>query len=192
MFRRDGRYRARLFSPVWHYRHFVSFIQTICLSLFNVGGWPPLSRNHSTDSVDNLIDDDESRFLLPLLQQNGSATSLTVSPEERRRLEENYYQAHSTFNDGHDEVDEVTNVTTTNDREILVRIDKPKSYGTLTSQIIINERLDYMWKNIDVFGEVTTPTEIPVRRKLLDRIKSCCVRGKKSAIPRKHLLKNGE
>lgn len=44
-------------------------------------------------------------------------------------------------------------------------------------------------KKIDVFGEAQ-PTDIPVRRKLWDRIKSCCSRSKKHSIPRKHLLKN--
>uniref|UniRef100_A0A336LVT6 Protein white n=1 Tax=Culicoides sonorensis TaxID=179676 RepID=A0A336LVT6_CULSO len=117
---------------------------------------------------------------------NESEPNLT-NPEERRRIEHNYYQGHALTNE--EEPGDLDDIISTNDKDILVRIDKPKNYGTLSSHNIANERLDYMWKNIDVFGEAQ-PTDIPVSRKLWDRLKECCTRGKKNAVPRKHLLKN--
>jgi len=109
----------------------------------------------------------------------GSQTNL-LNPEDRIRIEENMYQQHA--------ADDDTQVETINDRDVLVQVEKPKNYGTLSSQIVISEKLDYMWKNIDVFGEAS-PVDLPQSRKLMDRMKACCFR-KKHSMPRKHLLKN--
>lgn len=174
-------YNRSLLSPLW-YRNFLSFIHTICFNLLSFRTQECVEdNNHDDDSCSLLLHNDTRP------QNNGSQQNLT-NPEDRRRIEHNYYQGHAT------EIDEdsadLDEITSSNDHTILVHVDKPKNYGTLSSQIVANERLDYMWKNIDVFGEAQ-PNDIPVRRKLWDRIKSCCSRSKKHVVPRKHLLKNG-
>lgn len=171
------------FTPIW-LQNTLSFIETISFSLLPTTAtflplrWPPFPIEfHSEASID---------CYTPLLPQaNGSEFNLATM-EDHRRLDQSYYQGHSTY-----DMDEVDDATMNSDRDFLVH-DKRKNYGALSiSQISENARMDYMWKNIDVFGEAT-PTEISCRRRFMDRIKSCCSGGKKSQVPRKHLLKNGE
>lgn len=133
-----------LFAPLWQYRNILSFIHTICFNLFPI---------RPQECVKSSINEDElscSSFLLhdTLLppQNNGSEEN----PENRRRVEQNYYQGHAAQNldDNDDESTDLDEITTTTDHTVLVHVDKPKNYGTLSSQILSNERLNYMWKNI--------------------------------------------
>lgn len=180
-------YNRTLFSPLW-YRKVLSFIHTICFNLFPIRPQECVKLNNNNDELSSV----SSCFLHDTFvadhQNNGSDQSLT-NPEERRQVEHNYYQGHAIDNADEESTD-LDEITATSDHTILVHVDKPKNYGTLSSQIVANERLDYMWKSIDVFGEAQ-PNDIPVRRKLWDRMKSCCSRTKKNVVPRKHLLKNG-
>lgn len=184
----------RFFCPFW-YQNFLKFINTICYKFFAFQ-FKSIENAHDDDDDDEyqeILSSDSSVFCSSLFfdcndsrQTTGSEQNLN-NPEDRRRIEHNYYQTHAAHNTMYDDMDELDEVTS--DHAVLIQ--KPKNYGTLSSQIISNERLDYMWKNIDVFGEAT-PTDVPLRRKFWDRVKSCCSRSKKHVVPRKHLLKNGE
>lgn len=99
-------------------------------------------------SVKEDSNEDES-LSSPLLHdpQNSGSDQNLADPEERRRVERNYYQGHAIRNPDEDASEDLDEVTTT-DHTILVHVDKRKDYGTLSSQILSNERLNYMWKNI--------------------------------------------
>lgn len=140
-------YNRTLFSPLW-YRNILSFIHTICFDLFPI---------RPQECVKDDINEDEF-VSSPLLhetfvvathhhhhQNKGSEQNLT-DPEERRRVEQNYYQGHASRNPEGEESED--DIITTTDHTVLVQVDKCKNYGTLSSQILSNERLNYMWKNI--------------------------------------------
>lgn len=143
-------FNRTLFSPLW-YRAVLSFVHTICFNLFHI------SKPQECVTLNN--DDDElSSISFPLShdtfvathQNSGSVQNLTSVEEGRRRIEHNYYQGHAVHNTDEESTD-LDEITATTDQTILVHVDKPKNYGTLSSQIVANERLDYMWKNIGSF-----------------------------------------
>lgn len=65
-----------------------------------------------------------------------------------------------------------------------------KSYGTenIDSNIPIEDRLTYTWKEIDVYGE--QPTEGSVWSRIGKKFHNCVTGNGKEFVARKHLLKN--
>lgn len=76
------------------------------------------------------------------------------------------------------------------DQSALMGGSSTKSYGTdqLDAAISIEDRLNYTWKEIDVYGE--QPQEGSTWSRLRKKFLNCCSSGGKEYVLRKHLLKN--
>ncbi|XP_055390633.1 protein white, partial [Condylostylus longicornis] len=94
----------------------------------------------------------------------------------------------------------ISNVTHSSSTEqTAIRIVQPKNYGTVTplkgsleeyGQLGNNEKLTYIWHNLDIFGAVHHQNGSTAIGRLINRTKNFLCSERHIPAPRKHLLKN--